>query len=106
MDITISDAIDAAWNKDKDVIMKIISSKRLAIPGVMSAACAAGDVSIVELLAEAWKGQPGGAIGGHCMDTVIEKKDYKMFLCIVRNQLLSKVATDTIAMNLGFSIID
>ena len=32
MDITISDAIDAAWNKDKDVIMKIISSKRLAIP--------------------------------------------------------------------------
>ena len=66
------------------------------------AACSTGNIEIVELLAKAWKGQAGGAVGGHGMDDVINKKDKAMFDCIVRNHLLSKVAVDTITIRLGF----
>ena len=56
------------------------------------------------MLAKAWKGQPGGAIGGHGMDAVLDRHDKDMFYCLIRNNLLSKVAVDMIALRLGMMI--
>lgn len=89
--------------ENKDVIATVIQNGCKALPGVMSAACGAGDVEIVEMLAKAWEGQPGCAIGGQGMEAVIDRKNKEMFMCIVRNQLLSKVAAETIAMRLGMT---
>ena len=100
--IKIQDEIvKATWDKNKLIIKHILNNNCQAVPGVMSAACSTGDVEIVELLANAWKGQAGGAIGGHGMDSVLMNKDENMFKCIVRNHLLSEVAVTILSLNLG-----
>lgn len=89
--------LDATWKQDVDTIRRIIEKVVL----LFLVACATGNIEMVEMLANAWKGQDGGAIGGHGIDAVLEKHDKEMICFLVRNNLLSKVAVDIIAQRLG-----
>ena len=96
--------LDAVEKQNVQSVRHILDHGCQALPGIMTAACFTGNIEIVEMLAKAWKGQPGGAIGGHGMDAVLDRHDKDMFYCLIRNNLLSKVAVDMIALRLGMMI--
>ena len=89
--------LEDVWKQNIDVVKHMLHYKCPPVSGVMSAACGTGNVEMVRLLANAWKGLPGCAIGGHGMDSVLQNKDVKMLKCLIGLNLLSETAIDLLA---------
>ena len=94
---------EAVGHGDMEVVQHALEMNWPPCPGVMSAACQSRQFTFVKLFNKAWKDHPGSAIGLHCNDDVLLRKDGDMISFLIKNNMLCEEAADKIGEHIKFS---
>ena len=92
--------IEGVGRGDIEVAKHAVNMNWPPCPCVMSEACNSINFELLKIFNTAWTGCPGSAIGLHCTDEILMKKDGEMLSFLIKNNMLSEKSIDMIGESL------